>query len=551
VYRPRRIKWFPFIEANCTVLNRKLVMLLASCVAAVSIAACASAITTRNAKQGSVPAVSLREVDGGPSYYARFSHSLPSGASYFPIGVWFESVISQADVDKDKDAGLNLYVVLTANSNLNLVRDNGMFYAAGGDIPDDPSIRARFVADEVDMTHGPGAGYDHLNDVLASLPPDGRARYANYGKGVAFWETDAEAARFVNDFQDIVSVDTYWFTDNNICSQTEGGGLLAGGMRPLSAAECHRAANYGATVRRVRDLVSPAGSKPVWAFVEVGHPFSESDWPSIQPAEVRAAVWQSLIAGARGIIYFNHSIGGPNPSQHVLRDPAYAAVRDAVRTTNRQITDLAPVLNGPTLVSGWSQEAGTTAMVKWANGHFYVFAGSAGSAVSGRFSLPCVGDARAAVVGEGRSIPVSGGSFTDSFGDGNAVHIYRIDGGSTCGLPQPPSGSPPPNGFTFGKLKRNPRKGTAKLTVRVSGPGALRLKKTSRVRGASKRAAEVGTVRLQIRPRGEARRRLERVGKRKRTSRVKVTARVRYRPTGGEPSKKSKRVTLKRRDGRR
>jgi hypothetical protein len=29
---------------------------------------------------------------------------------------------------------------------------------------------------------------------------------------------------------------------------------------------------------------------------------------------------------------------------------------------------------------------------------------------------------------------VSNGSFADQFADGNAVHIYRIDGGSTCGL---------------------------------------------------------------------------------------------------------------------
>ena len=29
---------------------------------------------------------------------------------------------------------------------------------------------------------------------------------------------------------------------------------------------------------------------------------------------------------------------------------------------------------------------------------------------------------------------VSGGSFTDSFADKNAIHIYRIDGGSRCGL---------------------------------------------------------------------------------------------------------------------
>jgi hypothetical protein len=335
------------------------------------------------------------------------------------------------------------------------------------------------------MLGSPQAGYSELSQIRASLPADGRLRYNNYGKGVSFWLTDAEAARYVNEFQDFVSVDNYWFTDENICAGTEGGTLLAGGA-DLSPAQCHRAANYGATVRRVRGLLSPPGSKPVWAFVELGHPFSEGDWPTITPAQVRAAVWQSLIAGARGIIYFNHSFGGPDQTQHILRDgseagSAYAAIRSIVRETNRQIHELAPVLNAPTVPSGWSQGTGTIAMVKWtggkrgtkkrckskkskgarkckrargrtakakkrcrsrkgkkckpAKGHLYLFAGSAGSSVEGTFSLPCVGRARAAVVGEGRSIPVRKGSFRDSFGDGNAIHIYRIDGRKKCGLP--------------------------------------------------------------------------------------------------------------------
>ena len=63
-----------------------------------------------------------------------------------------------------------------------------------------------------------------------------------------------------------------------------------------------------------------------------------------------------------------------------------------------------------------------------------MFAGSAGSSVKGRFSLPCVGHANAAVVGENRTIPVRKGVFSDNFADGNAIHIYRINGGSTCGL---------------------------------------------------------------------------------------------------------------------
>ena len=46
-----------------------------------------------------------------------------------------------------------------------------------------------------------------------------------------------------------------------------------------------------------------------------------------------------------------------------------------------------------------------------------------------------MGDATATVLDEGRTDPGRRRPFTDSFADGNAIHIYRIDGGSTCGLP--------------------------------------------------------------------------------------------------------------------
>ena len=70
---------------------------------------------------------SLREIDGGPDYFSQFANSLPTDPSFFPIGVWFESVTSQADINLDKAAGLNLYVVLTSNSNLSLIQNNGMY----------------------------------------------------------------------------------------------------------------------------------------------------------------------------------------------------------------------------------------------------------------------------------------------------------------------------------------------------------------------------------------------------------------------------------------
>ena len=68
------------------------------------------------------------------------------------------------------------------------------------------------------------------------------------------------------------------------------------------------------------------------------------------------------------------------------------------------------------------------AVAKWDGTSFYVLAGSAEMAASmGSFSLPCVGNATATVLGEGRSVPVIDGAWSDAFADGNAVHIYRID----------------------------------------------------------------------------------------------------------------------------
>ena len=73
-------------------------------------------------------------------------------------------------------------------------------------------------------------------------------------------------------------------------------------------------------------------------------------------------------------------------------------------------------------------------MVKWAHGKFWVFAGADRGGGSATFSIPCVGNAKAVIEGETRSLAINNGSFTDTFADKNAVHVYRIDSGSTCGL---------------------------------------------------------------------------------------------------------------------
>jgi hypothetical protein len=377
-------------------------------------------------------------VDGGPGYYGQFSNGLPTSADFFPIGVWGAYDFTATNVAKDKDVGLNLYVwnADTSASGQQNIAAAGMYTFQNVDDRANTGTHTRgwMLDDEADMQSGPGAdttnctgaGYDVMRAQLAKVP-DGRVTYANYGKGVFMWETDAQASCFVNRFQKITSLDMYWHTDPNEKSN------------PLYA----KSASYGQTVDRARALDARDGQRhPIWNFVEVGWPWTEDPagqpQGAISPAEIRAAVWHSIIAAARGIIYFQHSFGGPCQTHHALRQTGtacYGAVIDMVRSVNTQIRTLAPVLNAPTVTGSQTQDASIRTMTKWYGGHYYVFAAArqpSPGLVS--WSMPCIGAATAVRLGEPGTLPLVAGVLTDTFADGNAVHIYRIDGGSSCGL---------------------------------------------------------------------------------------------------------------------
>jgi hypothetical protein len=388
----------------------------------------------------------VRAIDGGADYYGRFEGGLPVDDTFFPIAVWFASVTSPSDATADRRMGLNTYVELTADSSLELIADAGMHA-----IPSTPTSGAAglLVADEVDMWAGPGdgswtgaypgdgqvcvgdeaCGYSIMAELVGGAPA-GLMTVANFGKGVAFWESDAEARRFL-EFTDVVSADTYWFTDPNICGATEGGWGPGDGA-PIPDAECRTAANYGWTVEHLRSLIAPAASKPVWQFVEVGQPFG--DGPAVTGTQIRSAVWSGIIHGARGVVYFNHGFGDACGTDNVLRDRCGDSVREDVAALNRQLADLAPALNAPFVDGLVDVDGSVDVAVKLVDDGFTVIAGAT-HANDGDvdFSIGCRSSASAIVVGEDRTIPVADGRFSDSFPDGNTVHVYRLDGG-TCGL---------------------------------------------------------------------------------------------------------------------
>jgi hypothetical protein len=108
----------------------------------------------------------------------------------------------------------------------------------------------------------------------------------------------------------------------------------------------------------------------------------------------------------------------------------------------------------------------------------------------------------------------------------------------------------PSNQFTLGKAKRNTRRGTATIGVTVPGAGTLALsgkgvkaqKAGGGSPGATSSVAAAGTVKLVVRAKGKAKRRLDSTGK------ASVPVKVTYTPTGdlpGTPSAQTTKVKLR------
>jgi hypothetical protein len=158
------------------------------------------------------------------------------------------------------------------------------------------------------------------------------------------------------------------------------------------------------------------------------------------PQQVKAEVWMSLIHGSRGIIYFCHQFQPRFIEAALLADEEMAR---AVGAINRQIRDLGPVLNSPTIPDAIKVQAAATdagservkavssgpiaATAKKHDDALFVFAvRMEASPTRGTFEVPGFqGEIAADVLGEDRTIEGPSGRFTDEFGP-YAVHLYKI-----------------------------------------------------------------------------------------------------------------------------
>jgi virginiamycin B lyase len=128
--------------------------------------------------------------------------------------------------------------------------------------------------------------------------------------------------------------------------------------------------------------------------------------------------------------------------------------------------------------------------------------------------------------------------FTDSIGRAN-LDGTGVDPSFIAGAGDPWGVAVDPLAFvSLGKVNKNTKRGTAKVTVKVPVPGELELAKTRLVKGQDERAEAAGKEKLSIKPRRKASQKLVAKGK------TRVKAKVTYTPDGGEPDTRSKRINL-------
>jgi hypothetical protein len=359
-----------------------------------------------------------------------FTNAPWSDPNFFPIGVWLQVPENAA---RYRAAGINTYVGLWDGpkpGQLEALQQAGMFVICGQtslalERRDESTIIGWHQPDEPDNARRRGArlgwgqptppaeiiaAYERLKRADPSRPV-----LLGLGQGVAWdgWYGRGARNNRPEDYPEYV----------------QGGDILSFNIYPVNHDRPEIAGNLWIVADGVKRLRQWAGeSKPVWNCIETTRIETTGRKPT--PAEVRAQAWMSLIHGSRGLIYFVHQFTPTFVEAGLLADAKMSA---AVTAINREITQLAPVLNSP---SGTNQvhvrtfnSAAPVATLTKQHGPFtYIFAVAmrplttevefAGANFQNATTVE--------VIGESRTRPILQGKFTDTFAP-YEVHLYRIE----------------------------------------------------------------------------------------------------------------------------
>lgn len=347
----------------------------------------------------------------------------PKDQNFFPISVWVQS---PKNAEKYKAAGVNTYVGLwrgpTEEQFAELKKAGMKIVPAQNAVAlahkDDPAIIGWLQDDEPDNAQSLGEGKGYGPPIL---PAKVVARYEtmraadptrpiilNLGQGVAWdnWVGRGVRRNHPEDYPEYV----------------KGGDIVSFDIYPATHDHAEIKGKLEYLGKGVERLKKWAGEeRVVWNCVEakIG-----DDGERMTPRQLRAEVWMSLIHGSRGIIYFVHQFKPVFREASVFEDAELLA---EFTRLNKQIAELAPVLNGDDLKVEMKSDGGPVAVMGKRRGDdIYVFAvGMSGVKASAKFTLPEFGNRRVILFGEEKGRTADGNSFTDSF-DGYEARLYRV-----------------------------------------------------------------------------------------------------------------------------
>lgn len=411
--------------------------------------------------------------EGGPEYWSQFASMQGTEwetDTFFPIGAWGAYVDNASDWEAHADVGINTFwATFNSIANAETVATNNGIWCFGELDCGDRSL-GWLIGDEMDMwcggwAAGASCGWNSWNGQVgfgtqadgaqngftasagleALLPADGKLRYINWGKGIAYGHGLTCRRTFLggntypydgNGAHDqwplhVASCDVYFYGDDFVVGEKAW-------FDVTSDAEVPRAANYGeVTMTRLRESSDYTDTNtpriPLGAALELGGIFNNpTDLPTVDVIE--GAAWSTLIFEARFLIYFTHAYTPGFDdyfSDKIARGTGtyWDNVRTVISRINSHVTALAPVLN--TQSYEFTFNAGLNTMLKAKDGYAYIFAMQKRAATtSGDFTLDLNGSGingtTAEVLNESRSISISGGQFTDNFAQEYTHHIYKI-----------------------------------------------------------------------------------------------------------------------------